>query len=196
MNKASGGDGTPAELLKILKDDAVKVLHSICQHFAENSAKCHKMGKGQLSFQSQRKATPKNARTTLQSCTFHSLARLCSKPFNQGFDNSEPRTSRWASWIQKGQSNRKSNCQSTRSQKRQRNLFKTKKKGKEIYFCLTTLKPLTMWIIINGKILKEMPPENTVRETRSHSQNETQNNRRVQRWERSTSRLYTAILLI
>ena len=99
MNKASGGDGTPAELLKILKDDAVKVLHSICQHFAENSAKCHKMGKGQLSFQSQRKATPKNARTTLQSCTFHSLARLCSKPFNQGFDNSEPRTSRWASWI-------------------------------------------------------------------------------------------------
>ena len=31
MNKASGGDGIPVELLKILKDDAVKVLHSICQ---------------------------------------------------------------------------------------------------------------------------------------------------------------------
>ena len=31
MNKASGGDGIPAELLQILKDDAVKVLHSICQ---------------------------------------------------------------------------------------------------------------------------------------------------------------------
>ena len=30
-NKSSGGDGIPAELLKILKDDAVKVLHSICQ---------------------------------------------------------------------------------------------------------------------------------------------------------------------
>ena len=30
-NKASGGDGNPAELLQILKDDAVKVLHSICQ---------------------------------------------------------------------------------------------------------------------------------------------------------------------
>ena len=30
-NKASGGDGIPAELLQILKDDAVKVLHSICQ---------------------------------------------------------------------------------------------------------------------------------------------------------------------
>ena len=31
MNKASGGDGIPVELLEILKDDAVKVLHSICQ---------------------------------------------------------------------------------------------------------------------------------------------------------------------
>ena len=30
-NKASGGDGTPTELFQILKDDAVKVLHSICQ---------------------------------------------------------------------------------------------------------------------------------------------------------------------
>ena len=30
-NKASGGDGIPAELFQILKDDAVKVLHSVCQ---------------------------------------------------------------------------------------------------------------------------------------------------------------------
>ena len=31
-NKASGGDGIPVKLFQILKDDAVKVLHSICQH--------------------------------------------------------------------------------------------------------------------------------------------------------------------
>ena len=31
MNKASGGDGIPVELFRILKDDAVKVLHSMCQ---------------------------------------------------------------------------------------------------------------------------------------------------------------------
>ena len=31
INKASGGDGIPAEQFKILKDDAVKVLHSVCQ---------------------------------------------------------------------------------------------------------------------------------------------------------------------
>ena len=32
MNKASGGDGIPAELFQILKGDAIKVLHSMCQH--------------------------------------------------------------------------------------------------------------------------------------------------------------------
>jgi len=31
MNKASGGDGIPVELFQILKDDAMKVLHSVCQ---------------------------------------------------------------------------------------------------------------------------------------------------------------------
>ena len=31
MNKASGGDGIPVEIFEILKDDAVKVLHSVCQ---------------------------------------------------------------------------------------------------------------------------------------------------------------------
>ena len=38
MNKASGGDGIPAEICQILKDDAVKVLHSICQEIRKNSA--------------------------------------------------------------------------------------------------------------------------------------------------------------
>ena len=37
-NKASGGDGIPVELFQILKDDAVKVLHSICPANLENSA--------------------------------------------------------------------------------------------------------------------------------------------------------------
>jgi len=35
MNKATGGDGIPAELLQILKDDAVKVLYSVCQQIWE-----------------------------------------------------------------------------------------------------------------------------------------------------------------
>ena len=36
MNKASGGDGIPVELFQILKDDALKVLHSICQQIWKN----------------------------------------------------------------------------------------------------------------------------------------------------------------
>ena len=36
MNKVSGGDGIPAELFQILKDEAVKVLHSICQQTWKN----------------------------------------------------------------------------------------------------------------------------------------------------------------
>ena len=59
-NKAGGGDGIPAELFQILKDDAVKVLHSICQQIWKISSG-QRTGKGQFSFQSQRKAMPKNA---------------------------------------------------------------------------------------------------------------------------------------
>ena len=36
MNKASGGDGIPAELFQILKDDVVKVLHSTCRQFRKS----------------------------------------------------------------------------------------------------------------------------------------------------------------
>ena len=46
VNKASGGDGIPAELFQILNDDAVKALHSICQFFGKLSSG-HRTGKGQ-----------------------------------------------------------------------------------------------------------------------------------------------------
>ena len=51
MNKASGGDGIPVELFQILKDDVVKVLHSICHKFGKLISG-HRTGKGQFSFQS------------------------------------------------------------------------------------------------------------------------------------------------
>ena len=73
-NKASGGDGIPAELLKILKDDAVKALHSICHQFGKLSSG-RRTGKGQFSFQSQRKSRPKNAQTTTQSYSSHTLVK-------------------------------------------------------------------------------------------------------------------------
>ena len=53
MNKASGGDGIPVELFQILKDDAVKVLHAICQQIWKTQ-QWPQDWKGQFSFQSQR----------------------------------------------------------------------------------------------------------------------------------------------
>ena len=74
MNKASGGDGIPVELFQILEDDPLQVLHSICQKFGKLSSG-HRTGKGQFSFQSQRKAMPKNAQTTTQLCSSHTLVK-------------------------------------------------------------------------------------------------------------------------
>ena len=73
-NKASGGEGIPVELLQILKDDVVKVLHSIRQQIWKLSSG-HRTGNGQFSFQSQRKAMPKNAQTTAQLHSSHTLAK-------------------------------------------------------------------------------------------------------------------------
>ena len=74
MNKSSGGDGIQVELFKILKDDAVKVLHSVCQEIGKLSSG-HRTGKGQFSFQSQRKSMPKNAQTTAQLHLSHILIK-------------------------------------------------------------------------------------------------------------------------
>ena len=73
-NKASGGDGIPVELLQILKDDAVKCCTQYASKFGKLSSG-HRTGKGQFSFQSQRKATQRMFRT-LQNCThLHKLAK-------------------------------------------------------------------------------------------------------------------------
>ena len=79
-NKASGGDGIPVELLQSLKDDAVKVLHLICQqiwktqqwpqdcfHFNERN--------GSVFISIQKKAMPENAKTTTQLCSSHILVK-------------------------------------------------------------------------------------------------------------------------
>ena len=86
MNKASGGDGIPAELFQILKDDAVEVLHSKCQQIWKTQ-QWPQDCKTQISFQSQRRAVPKNVQNTTQFCSFCMLVSLCSKSFNLGFSS-------------------------------------------------------------------------------------------------------------
>ena len=63
MSKASRGDGIPVELFQILKDDAVKCYSQYASKLGKVSSG-HRTGKDQFSFQSQRKAIPKNAQTT------------------------------------------------------------------------------------------------------------------------------------
>ena len=69
MNKASGGDGIPVELFEILKDDAVKVLHSICQ----------KIWNTQQWPQDWKRSVfipiPNNVQMTTQLHSFHMLAK-------------------------------------------------------------------------------------------------------------------------
>ena len=88
MNKTSGINGIPVELFQILKDDAMKVLHSIYQLGKFSSG--HRTRKGLLLFQSLRKAMPKNVQTTAQLHSSHTLAKQCSKFSKPGFNSNEP----------------------------------------------------------------------------------------------------------
>ena len=79
MNKASGGDGIPVELFQILKDVAVKVQNSISQKIWKTQ-QWPQDRKSQFSFQSQRKAMPKNVQTTVQLHSFHILQGNAQNP--------------------------------------------------------------------------------------------------------------------
>ena len=74
MNKASGGDGIPVELLQILKDDAVKEITFNMPENLENSAVATGL-ETMFSFQSLRKALSKNVQTTTQLHSSHMLVK-------------------------------------------------------------------------------------------------------------------------
>ena len=74
MNKDSGRDGIPVELFQILTDDAVKVLHSICQHIWK-AQQWPQDCKSSVFILIPRKAMPKNAQTTAQLHSSHMLVK-------------------------------------------------------------------------------------------------------------------------
>ena len=73
-NKASGGDGIPVELFQSLKDDAVKVLHSICQKIWKTQ-QWPQDWKRSVFILIPKKAMPKNAQTTTQLHSSHTLVK-------------------------------------------------------------------------------------------------------------------------
>ena len=109
-------------------------------------------GKGQFSFQFQRRAMWKNVHTTIQLHSFHMLSRLRSKPFKPGFSNM------WTKNFQMYKPGFKEAEEpeiklttfvgSRRKQGNSRRTF--------LSASLTRLNPLTLWITRNWKILKEM----------------------------------------
>ena len=112
----------------------------------------HRTGKGQFSFQSERRAMPKTVQTTVQLHSFHMLVRLCSKSFKLAFNRCESRISRCTSWIQKRQ----------RNQYQVANIHWIIEKAREFQTktstsaSLTIAKLLTVWITTNcEKFLKQ-----------------------------------------
>ena len=98
-NQMNGGDGIPAELFNILKDDAVKVLHSVCQQIWKTQ---------QWSLYSN----PKEEQCQ-RMLKYHitALVSHASKVMLKILQVCEPRTSRCSNQIQKRQRNQRSNCQ-------------------------------------------------------------------------------------
>ena len=88
MNKASGSDEIPAELFQILKDDAAKVLYSISQQIWKlSSGNC--TGKGQFSFQFQRRATQRMFKLTYSHTHFTCQQGYPQNPRLQQYANCE-----------------------------------------------------------------------------------------------------------
>ena len=117
----------------------------------------HRTGKGQFSFQSQRKAMTKNAQTTAQLHSSHTLAQECSKFSKWGFN------SRWTENFQmfkvdleKAEESEIKLPTSVGSWKKQES------SRKNIYFCFIDYKPLTVWITTNcGKFWKRWEYQTT-----------------------------------
>ena len=74
MNKASGGDGIALELFQILKDDAVKVLHSLCQQIWKTQ-QWPQDWKRSVFIPIPKKGNANNVQTSTESCSFHTLTK-------------------------------------------------------------------------------------------------------------------------
>ena len=74
MNKANGGDGIPAKLFQILKDDAVKVLHSTCQQIWKTQQQPRDWRRS-VFISIPKKGNVKNVQVIIQLHSFHRLAK-------------------------------------------------------------------------------------------------------------------------
>ena len=153
MNKASGGDGIPAELFQILKDDAVKLLHSVCQQIWKTQ-QWPQDWKSLVFIPITKKGNAKEC----TSCTH--LTRQQSNAQNspsQVSTGHELRTSRYSSWIQKKQRNQRSIANSRGI------IEKVREFQKNIYFCFIDYAKAFVQITTNcGKFLRRWEYQTTL----------------------------------
>ena len=171
-NKASGGDGIPVELFQILKDDTVKVLHSICQQIWKTQ-QWPQDWKRSVFIPIPKKGNAKECSDyhtiVLTSYVDMVMLKILQAVFQQ-----------YVNWELSDIHARFRKGRGTRDQITNFRWITEKERkfqGKEtcISASLTMIKALTMWITTNWKILKEMgttdhlPPEKPVCRTRSNS---------------------------
>ena len=136
------------------------MLWKYCTQYASKFGKLssgHRTGKDQFSFQSQRKAMPKNAQTTPQLHSPHMRAKECSKFSKPGFNNTWTMNFQMFKLVlEKAEEPEIKLPTSAGSLKKQESSRTT-----SISALLTMPKPLTVWIITNWKILKEMGIQTT-----------------------------------
>ena len=204
-NTASGGDGIPAELFQILKGDAVKVLRSTCQQIWKTQQWPQDWNRSVF--------IPIPKKGNAKECSNYHTIRLISHASKIIFKILQLRLQQCVNWelpdIQAGF--RKG--RETRDQIANIHwiIEKAREFQKSIYFCFIDYAEAFVLITTNwkilflcGKFLKRdgntrlpyLSPEKPVCRTRINSYNLIWNNRLVQNWERSTSRLYIITLLI
>ena len=144
MNKASGGDAIPVELFQILKDDAVKVLHSICQQIGETQ-QWPQDWKRSVFIPIPKKGNDKDC------SNYHTIAlilqaskvmlKILQARLQQYVNHELPDVQ---AGFRKGRGTRDQIATSSGSSKKQESSRKT-----SISALLTMPKPLTVWITIN-----------------------------------------------
>ena len=198
MNKASRGDGIPAELFQILKDDAVKVLH-YTQANLENSTVATRLEK--VSFHSNLKERECKECSDYYTIvlilhTSKVILKILQARLPQYMNHELPDVQ---VGFRKGRGTRDQIVNISWIIEKQESSRKT-----SISVLLTTPKPLTVWITTNcGKFWKRWEYQTTwsasweiCMQVKKQQLELGWNNRLVLNWERSTSRLYTVILLI
>ena len=131
------------------------MLWKCCTQYASKSGKLssgHGTGKGQFSFQSQRKAMPKNAQTTAQLHSSHTLVNNAQNSPSQASAIHESWTSRYSSWFKKRQRNQRPNWQHLLNHRKAREF------QRNIYFCFIDYAKAFDCVYHNKlwKILQEM----------------------------------------